>query len=144
MTTNRTLNDILDDVWDTRDLIELYETLETELMGEYLEKATNDQEFSEWLESTPNELHTDLKQVLSVLEELKGNGGDEQWRGDWYPVTMIAEHYFTDYAEELLKDCGDLPQEIPHYIEIDWEATADNIKVDYSAIEIDGTTYYFR
>lgn len=144
MTTNTTLNDILNDVWDTRDLIELYETLETELMDEYLEKATNDQEFSEWLESTPDELHTDLKQVLSVLEELKGNGGDEQWRGDWYPVTMIAEHYFTEYAEELLKDCGDLPQEIPHYIEIDWEATADNIKVDYSAIEIDGTTYYFR
>ena len=37
-----------------------------------------------------------------------------------------------------------MPREIPSYIEIDWDATADNLKVDYSEIEIDGDTYFYR
>ena len=80
----------------------------------------------------------------TLLEELAGAGGDEQWRGDWYPSTLICDSHFTDYAIELLEDCGDLPRNLPHYIAIDWEATARNIRVDYTAIEIDGQTYWYR
>jgi len=79
-----------------------------------------------------------------MLDDLKGNGGDEQWRGDWYPVTLIHDSHFTDYAREMLEDCGDIPRDIPHYIEIDWDATARNIRVDYTPTEIDGVTYWYR
>ena len=44
----------------------------------------------------------------------------------------------------MLTDIGDLPPNVPWYIEIDWEKTAENIKVDYRDIEINGETYWFR
>ena len=131
-----------DTMIDVRDLIEQYEALETELMDSYLEHATNEQSFNQWVATT--EGNEELKELATILDELKGSGGDEQWRGDWYPITLIADSYFVDYCEELVSDIGDMPREIPSYIEIDWEATANNIKLDYSEIEIDGDTYYFR
>jgi hypothetical protein len=127
MTTN-TLDDILGDIWDVRDLISRFEELQ-ELKDELFIAFEDLEEF---------------QQIESILDKLKGNGGDEQWQGDWYPVTMIVENYFTEYAQDLVSDIGDMPREIPSYIEIDWDATADNIKRDYSSIDIDGNTYYFR
>lgn len=57
---------------------------------------------------------------------------------------LIHEDYFKTYAQELVQDIGDLPNGIPSYIEIDWEATADNIRQDYTSVEFDGVTYYVR
>jgi len=86
----------------------------------------------------------EFEQLTNILEELKGQGGDEQWQGDWYPVTLISEIYFVEYAQELCSDIGAVPDDFPSYIEIDWEVTARNIQMDYSEVEIDGLTYYFR
>lgn len=72
-----------------------------------------------------------LVRIREVLEEI----GDE---------AMIKESYWVEYCEEMVKDIGDLPSKIPTYIEIDWEATAENIQQDYSSIEYDGNTYYYR
>ena len=58
--------------------------------------------------------------------------------------TLIREDYFTQYVQEMLEDCGDIPSDLPHYIVIDWEATADNLKQDYAEIDIFGDTYYIR
>lgn len=38
--------------------------------------------------------------LLSFLEEVKGRGEDEQWRGDWYPVTFLHEDHFVEAMEE--------------------------------------------
>jgi hypothetical protein len=155
MNTNTTLEDTLGDVWDIRDLIELFEELETELIDVYNtqqddnedgEHASDDEDedFLTWLEECVLDEVIEYRKIKDVLEELKDNGGDEGWRGDWYPGVMIAEDYFTEYAEKMVKDCEGLPREIPAYIEIDWERTARNILTDYSEIEINGTTYYYR
>lgn len=85
----------------------------------------------------------EYKMLSTLLDELRGNGGDEQWRGDWYPVTLIRDSHFTDYAEQLIEDIGD-HGDLPGYIVIDWEATARNIRVDYSSVEFDGVTYWYR
>ncbi len=45
---------------------------------------------------------------------------------------------------KLLEDIGDLPSDLPSYIEIDWDKTADNLRVDYSEVEYQGTTYLVR
>ncbi len=45
-----------------------------------------------------------------------------------------------EFAQELLESCGYIPQDLPPYIHIDWEWTAQEIMMDY--IEQDG--YYFR
>jgi len=45
-----------------------------------------------------------------------------------------------EFVQELLTSTGDLPEELPFYIHIDWETTARDIMMDYS--EQDG--HYFR
>ena len=122
--------DLNADIIDLRDIIARFEELEKEV--ENLSEQEDD--------SIVDELAT----LEAILEELKGYGGDEQWRGDWYPVTLIKDDYFVDYCQDLVSDIGDMPSEIPSYLVIDWDATADNMKQDYSSVEIDGTTYQYR
>jgi hypothetical protein len=86
----------------------------------------------------------ELNMIDGILSDLKGYGGDEQWRGDWYPQALIRWSYFTEYAKELLEDCGTIPRDLPWWVVLDWEATAQNLLVDYSAIEVHGATYYYR
>lgn len=96
----------------------------------------------------PNDTWADERQELAELEsllgDLKGYGGDEQWEGDWYPVGLIHEDSFTDAMQELVQDIGDLPRDIPGYLVIDWEKTADNLRADYSSVEFGGDTYWYR
>lgn len=141
-----------DDVIDLRDVIEQFESLESDLVTAYNLSQdddnqvidSEDDDFREWVLNCDEDEAEEFNQLFAILEELKGCGGDEQFRGDWYPITLISESYFTDYCQELVQDIGDLPRDIPSYLAIDWEETADNLKVDYSEIDIDGTTYYFR
>ena len=79
-----------------------------------------------------------------LLEELAGNVGDEQWRGEWYPMTLISERAWVDYVRETLEDCGYIPADLPSWIEIDWKATARNVQVDYMPVDYNGTTYWYR
>jgi hypothetical protein len=118
------------EIIDVRQLMEVFETLE----------ASGDD---------PEIAHT----LQLILAELAGYGGDEQWRGDWYPVTLIADYYFTDYVREMLIGCGTIhraeervrvPRDLPEWVEIDWDATAENLKVDYASIEIGGNTYWYH
>jgi hypothetical protein len=140
---------------DLRDIIERLEEIETDLLEVFNEQQeiegddtqTDDAEDSAFIEWTKQTLHEDAEEyqeLKAILEDLKGCGGDEQWRGDWYPIVLIRDDYFTDYCMELVQDIGDLPRDIPTYLEIDWEKTADNLRMDYSECEIDGETYYFR
>lgn len=158
------MNDItnMEDILDVRSIIERFEELEGEKQNledalteahEAMEAAAdNDQdlidayetaksEYADWASSEDNQ---EFETLEKLLDDLRGNGGDEQWRGDWYPVTLICDSYFEDYARELVQDIGDMPNGIPHYIEIDWERTARNIRVDYSSVEFDGVTYWYR
>lgn len=163
--------DLTDDIIDVRDIIERFEELESEKEDfetavEETNEAFDDVEDtlesedpnhpdreagrekiaqakgkqSAWIEENGEE----FAELKNILEDLKDNGGDEQWRGDWYPVTLIRDSYFTTYAIELLEDCGDIPRNLPHYVAIDWDATARNIQVDYTSTEINGAAYWFR
>jgi hypothetical protein len=61
-----------------------------------------------------------------------------------YGLTLIPEDDFEEYAEDLITDCGYISKDLPGWIEIDWEATANNIKVDYGEVDFRGETYLFR
>lgn len=101
----------------------------------------------EWLEDNEDEDNVEeFKQLSAFLAELegRGRGGDEQWRGDWYPVTLICDAHFVDAMRELVQDIGDVPRDIPSYLEIDWDATAKNLRADYASVEFDGVTYWYR
>lgn len=87
---------------------------------------------------------SDLAMLESLLSDLKGNGGDKQWEDSWYPIGLIRDSYFVEAMQELVQDIGDLPKDIPGYLVIDWDATAGNLRADYSSVEFDGITYWYR
>jgi len=122
--------ELTDETIDVRDIIERFEELETEI--ENAEEEKDDSSVEE------------LKVLTEILEELKGNGGDEKWRGDWYPITLIADRFFTEYCQELLEDCGTIPRDLPSFIKIDWKGTASNMQDDYSSIEINDEDFWYR
>lgn len=81
----------------------------------------------------------ELAALKSLAEQAEG------YAADWHHgETLIRESYFTEYAQELCEDIGDLPKDLPHYIVIDWEATADNLKFDYTEVNFDGVAYLVR
>jgi len=100
--------------------------------------------FEEIEESEHGEERLERSEIMAILEDLRGEGGDEHWRGDWYPAVLIADEYFTQHCQELLEDCGTIPRGLPHWVEIDWEATARNMRADYSSIDLDGGYYWYR
>ncbi|MDN7595290.1 antirestriction protein ArdA [Burkholderia multivorans] len=123
------------DVIDVRDVIARVEELRSAIEA-YAEKMID------WQENADNT--EELEQLESLLSKLAGNGGDEKWEGQWYPITLIRDSHFEDYARELVEDICDLPKGLPIYIEVDWEATARNVRMDYSSVEFDGVTYWYR
>jgi hypothetical protein len=87
----------------------------------------------------------ELKDLESLLESLKGYGGDHQWEGDWYPVTLVRESYFEDYARQFAEDVGAISgdEQWPANC-IDWERAARELRMDYSSVDFDGETYWYR
>lgn len=119
---------------DVRDVIARYEHLE----------SIRDNEggtFNEWM---TYEQKSELIVLRDLLASLEGNGGDEQWRGRWYPVTLVREDYFTEYSRELVEECGYISKDFPWWIVVDWDATAKNVRMDYTSVEFKGQTYWTR
>ena len=112
-----------DDTIDIRDVIARFEYLE----NRQLDDKEADDEFN---------------QLESLLSDLKGKGGDHDWRGNWYPVTLIAESHFAESMDEMLQDIGDMPKDIPNYLKI--TVDYDMLKMDYSEVEFDGETFLYR
>lgn len=134
------------DIIDIREVIERFEELEADRDGFVIgaPDGTETPAPDQWAEENPSESE-ELEKLESLLDELKGYGGDEQWRGSWYPITLILDSHFTEYAEQLADDCGMVNSESawPNN-HIDWEAAAEELKADYSTVEYDGDTYWYR
>lgn len=96
----------------------------------------------EQVEPLTEEEAEELAKLEEILSDLCGNGGDEQWNGDWYPVTLINESYFEEAMDELLEDIGDIPKNIPSYLKI--VVDYDALKMDYTSTDINGETYWYR
>lgn len=124
-----------EDVIDVRDVIARFEELETELDG-----AHSDDETNEILD-----FRAEFDTLKSLLEDLEGNGGDEDWRGSWYPVILVRDSYFRDFAQQEAEDL-DLIKSDAHWPNncIDWDQAAEQLKQDYSTVEFDGVTYWYR
>ena len=144
MTTEFTAGD---DLIDVRDVISRVEELRSERdsVQEDIDNAVDDLEvdaaegaMEAWAADNAEELST----LESLLENLCGCGGDEQWEGDWYPQTLIHENHFESYMDQMLDDIGDIPKDLPSYLTI--TVDYDALKQDYSEVEYEGETYYYR
>lgn len=132
--------DLSADVIDVRDIIARVLELRDERDG-YNEKMGSPDAWDGVPDGEPEE----LVMLEGILSELAGYGGDEEFEGDGYPVHLIAESYFQEYAQELAEDCGmvDTSARWPMNC-IDWEQAARELQMDYGSIEIRGSTYWYR
>jgi predicted nuclease with TOPRIM domain len=121
--------DAIDEAIEQRDETEADETASPEAF----EKAVEE------LEKLEADFDEDEQKELAELESLSEE--ISEWKDG---ATMIPESEFVEYCQELLEDIGDLPKDLPGYIAIDWEKTADNLRADYSEVEYQGTTYLVR
>lgn len=118
------------DVLDSRDIIERIATLkrQSELDEAGLEVGLDADECAELV-------------ALETLQEVAPQGYSHDWT---HGVTLIRDSYFTDYAQDLLVFGLDIFKDMPSYIVVDWDATARNIRYDYTAVDFDGVTYWVR
>ena len=137
------------DFIDTRDLIERRDELKQDMLNSFLEDfehyadRTDDfddilfeeEEIQNWKEYWSDELE-EIAEIDSIEDEL---GSEFE-----YGVTLVNEDYWEEYVEDLLIEIGYLPKDLPSWIEIDWKATAENVKQDYTEVEYQGRTYYGR
>lgn len=136
------LNDITNtaDIIDVRDIIARVEELEeiTSIIG----MSVGGEEPED--PPSPDDL-LELAELTATLEALEGMGGDEQWRGVWYPITLVRDSYFREYAQETAEDCGLITEGAgwPNNC-IDWEQATRELRMDYSSIEYGGVTYWTR
>jgi hypothetical protein len=119
--------DLTSDTIDIRDIIERVEELENEVADTEAQTWANRDEYAE---------------LTAILDELAGSGGDEQWRGDWYPLTLIRESHFEEYMDEMVHDCYEVPKNLPSFMSIVLDYVA--LQQDYTAVEINGATYFYR
>lgn len=135
----------LDDTIDVRDIIARVEELREERDDLQTALDGGSQEDVNALAEWETDNAEELAELESLLDDLNGMGGDEQWEGDWYPVTLIRDSYFQDYAQELAEDCGmiDTNAKWPMTC-IDWEQAARELQWDYSSVEVNGVTYWTR
>lgn len=110
-----------EDIIDSRDVIARIEELEFEI-----------------------DLDDDEKEELTALQDLaeEAQGYTPDWR---YGAVLINEDYFEDYAQQLAEDIGAINREASWPNDhIDWEAAANTLKMDYTAVDFNGTTFYIR
>lgn len=62
---------------------------------------------------------------------------------NWEPASSMPENYAVDVIIRS-KFNPSYRRRATSLIEIDWEATARNIAMDYTTVDFDGVTYYIR
>ncbi len=122
-----------DNVIDSRDVIARIKELEAE--REQAEDDPDKENLAVWDEDNLEELDA----LKAMADEAEGYA--EDWK---YGATLIRESYFVDYCQELCKDCYQIPKDLPRFIVIDWDATANNLRADYTDVDFDGATYLVR
>lgn len=80
------------------------------------------------------------REELAELVELESTITD--WK---YGETLIPEDRFEDYARELAEDIGAVDKSAgwPSSF-IDWPAAADALRMDFTSVEYQGSTYLVR
>jgi len=141
---------------DTRDLQKRLEKLQSLKEGVETAQSNVDELMVSDLAVVQPDFDEHMINVKDILSDAKDDfGGAEKELeeleflsneiSEWNNGTqLIPEADFEDYCREFCKDIGDIPEDLPSYIVIDWEATARNIRMDYSECEYLGRTYLYR
>lgn len=133
--------------------------------AEYIETTTDSPQatFDEWAEAHEGEytaeisdedVATNLQQrgefdldkyvaLKSACEEMNTYNCDAERYGE----TLIAHRYFVEYTQDLASDLGYINDEQANtwpFNCIDWREAAEQLKPDYTEIDIEGWTFWMR
>lgn len=86
-------------------------------------------------------LDNDERCRLAALTSLRDEFDHRDWRDG---VTLIPENDFEDYARQMAEDCGYCNSDNPLVRYVDWDKWAHDVQMDYTSVEFDGETYYYR
>ena len=136
---------------DTRDLITERDELRQEVLDTYKEEFHNVDSYEEIDFDDDHEYHINsfdqfLKQFEIQLETIEQIDALENIIGESefnFGVTLIPDDEFTDYAEQLAEDIEAIGDN-SDWIVIDWDKTADNLKMDFSSVDYKGVDYLYR
>lgn len=142
---------------DTRDLEDRRQELEDEL--ETLKSAVTEAEeaFAAADDEDRDDAEIDLEFARRALRDWDDENRDEfdalnslrdefdhrSWRDG---ITLIPEDNFEDYARDYAEDLygNDIRKASWPFNCIDWKQAADALRMDYSSVEYEGTTYLYR
>lgn len=100
------------------------------------------QERIDYLESLEEERGEDEQGELDSLLNLKEEANTSEWD---HGVSFISEDYFEDYARQFAEDIGAISRDTQWpATHIDWDSAANEFQIDYTAVDFDGVTYYYR
>ncbi len=126
-----------DDVIDSRDVIERLEELQNKVDAEADELPEFRKSEAIDLALTAEEKE-EFNNLLYFTEQIK------DYCPDWeYGATLIRDSFFEQAMDEMIEDCyPELGKDLPPFatITIDYFA----LKMDYTAVEFDGVTYWVR
>jgi antirestriction protein len=82
----------------------------------------------------------ELDKLVDLQERCEGYCAD--WK---YGAILVSDSYFTEYAQTLAEDIGAVGSKVEWpYTCIDWEAAARDLRMDYTPVDFDGTTFWYR
>lgn len=128
---------------DTLSLSDITDRVE-ELRDDRDNYNDDDDDGNAWAGENPEDAD-ELSALESLLDDLRGDGGNHKWEGDWYPDILIRDSYFKTYAQDFAEDIGAIKSDAawPNNC-IDWEQAARELQMDYSSVEYDGVIYWYR
>ena len=129
-----------DSIIDSRDVIERLEEMRNAKTEWWEANNVCRHEYAADGSDMPDEWTEEDEEELTTLETFAAEGEDNF--PDWeYGVTLIEEDYFEDHCREELTDCGYISSDLPSFIYIDWKTTTDEMRMNYSEVDVDGYTY---
>ena len=82
----------------------------------------------------------ELRILKALADEASGYAADWQ-----HGETLIRDSYFKEYAQELAEDIGAIDNNASWPLTcIDWVQATRELRMDYSAVDFDGVTYWIR
>ena len=136
-----------DDIIGSRDVIARIEELTDELETARADQGGETESFEEWLAAVLRDsaepFHDEARELASLktlAEEASGYAADWQ-----HGETLIRDSYFKDYAQQLADDIGAIDRNASWPCNcIDWDQAARELRMDYTAVDFDGVTYWIR
>jgi len=129
-----------------QELLAEYENWKSDLTDEDIHKLAEafGVEASELTEENFKEdwLYSSDGMEYDAIVNLENEINSREWN---HGLQLIADSYFETYAREFAEDIGAISgdERWPATC-IDWEKAASELQMDYSCVDFDGETYWYR